>query len=462
MLGFWNRLSVLFWLALCVLPCQAKLQAKIVSYPIANSILSKFADAYGVKSKKHMAPLVSEGIGIRSIANFCNVDQGKPDVLVVNRRLTASDFQECSANNINDLVELELGYGAVVVLASPDLNLSNLSAQDLYLAITKLIYQDGRVRPNSVYTWSELSGNGYELPSIPIKAIVPGANADLRDVFEDRILVNGCQANSQVAALRTEQPKLFRDLCLGVRSDRAVEDLDSKRQNSTVDLLDVVSSSKGIVVFASPDVLLVPGVDKYVVAVDGHKPTYESIRDDSYPLSTPIYMYVKLASLQTVKSLKSFLRYVFSAQNEAVHLSESAGFLSLDDSARARQFEIVNAGWANFQLEKFDFVDKAIAFVKNPGIQLPESPAEPEMPHAFVGTPLDKVPVPVEHQNFDEQAPTQMSSIDDRLQQPGLPVEQAEPDVMGDDTAEYGDGFDVPAQETITESSGASWKDYFR
>jgi phosphate transport system substrate-binding protein len=462
MLGFWNQLFILFWIAAYAFPCQAKLQAKIVSYPIANSILSKFADAYGSKSNKNMAPLVVEGIGVRSITNFCSVGQGKPDVLVANRRLTASDFQECSAKNINDLVELELGHGAVVVLASPDLNLSNLSAQDLYLAITKLIYQDGRVRPNSVYTWSELSGNGYDLPAVPIKALIPGANADLRDVFEDRILVNGCQANPRVAVLRTEQPKLFRDLCLGIRSDRAVEDLDSKRQNSAVGLLDVVSSSKGGVVFASPDVLLVPGIDKYVVAVDGHKPTYESIRDDSYPLSTPIYIYVKLASLQTVKSLKSFLRYIFSAQNEAAHLSESAGFLSLDDSARARQFEIVNAGWANFQLEKADFVDKAIAFVKNPGIQLPESPAEPEMPHTFVGTPLDKAPVSVNPQDFDAQAPTQMSSIDDQLQQPGLTVAQTEPDVMVDDNTDFGGGFDVPAEDNEPELPGVSWKDSFR
>lgn len=460
-LGF-NRFVIY---ALCVfyaLPCQAKLQARIISYPIANSILSKFSDAYGSKSKNNMAPLIVRGIGIRSISNFCDANQSSPDVLVANRRLDSSDFQTCSAQGVHDLVELELGYGAIVVLASPDLKLSNLSSQDLYMAVTKLVYRDGRVRPNTVYTWSELSGNGYDLPGVPIHVKVPEANADLRDVFEDRILVNGCQMNPQISALRTDQPKLFRDLCLGVRSDSAVDDLDSKYQGAGADLLGLVSSKKGVVVFASPDVLLVPGIDRYVVAIDGHKPTYEAIRDDSYPLSAPIYMYVKLSSLKTVKSLKSFLRYIFSSQNQATHVSESSGFLSLDDSARARQFEMINAGWANFKLEGPDLVDQALDFIRNPGIKLPDSPREPEMPDAFVGTPLDKAPVSVNPQDFDAQALTQKSSIDDQLQQPGLTVAQTEPDVMVDDNTDFGGGFDVPAEDNEPDLPGVSWKDFFR
>ncbi len=442
-------IGVLFAIMM-MLPCAAKMQAKVVSYPIANTILSQFADAYGARSKKNLAPLIVKGIGARSISNFCGMDENQPDVLVAHRRLTTSDLHPCSLNHLNDFVELELGHGGIVVLASPDLKLSNISAQELYSAISKLTYRDGRVAMNGVYTWSELSSSGYDLPAVPLKVLIPGANADLRDVFEDRILVNGCQADPKILALRAEQPKLFRDLCLGVRSDRAVDDL---KQGSRAELLRMIANERGVVAFAAPDILLEPGVSQYVVAVDGHKPTYKSIRDDSYPLSSPIYMYVKLASLKSIKSLRSFLLYIFSAQNKSAHLSESAGFLSLDDTYRAQQFELVKAGWPNLRLDQTDFVDQALSFVRNARIPLPESPAEPDLPETFAGTPLDQRQAGFYNQNFDSQAPAIKPTIDDQLQNPGhepggLAVTFVHDDTDNLDSISDGN-FDLPASEAV-------------
>ncbi len=444
--------GVLF--AMMMLPCAAKMQAKVVSYPIANTILSQFADAYGTRSKKNLAPLIVKGIGARSISNFCRVDENQPDVLVVHRRLTASDLHSCSLNHLNDLIELELGHGGIVVLASPDLKLSNISAQELYSAISKLTYRDGRVTMNGVYTWSELSSSGYDLPAVPVKVLVPGANADLRDVFEDRILVNGCQADPKILALRAEQPKLFRDLCLGVRSDRAVDDL---RQSSKAELLKMIADQRGVIAFAAPDILLEPGVSQYVVAVDGHKPTYESIRDDSYPLSSPIYMYVKLASLKSIKSLRTFLLYIFSAQNKSVHLSESAGFLSLDDAHRAQQFEVVKAGWPNLRLDQTDFVDQALSFVRNARVPLPESPTEPTLPETFAGTPLDKrAPSLDHHQYVDSSSPVMTPTIDDQLQNPGGGLDHvgAMPSHDLADSDDGGSDFDQPASDSGVDTNG--------
>lgn len=440
-----------------MLPCAAKMQAKIASYPIANTILSKFSDAYGRRSKKNLAPLVVERVGGRSVDNFCEFDNNSPDVFVVHRRMTASDLRACSLNDVNDFVELELGHGGIVVLASPDLGLTNISAQELYSAIAKFSYRDGRVKINSVYTWSEFSGAGYELPAVPIKVLVPGANADLRDVFEDCVMVKGCHMNPQIMALKAEQPKLFRDLCLGVRSDKAVDDL---KQNSSADLIKKIASERGIIIFASPDILLDPNAQKYIIAVDGHKPTYESIRDDSYPLSSPIYMYVKMDSLKKVKSLKSFLLYIFSAQNQAAHLSESAGFLSVDDTRRAQQFDLIKADRPNFMIDKTDFIDQAISFVRNARLPLPESPVEPGLPDTFAGTPLDHRVVEGGDQSFDPQAPAIESTIDDQLQSARgesdrlevMPVEEG----IGDIDSGADESFDVPARENESISDNDS------
>lgn len=469
--GGYHRLIVGIFFAM-TLSCAAKMQAKIVSYPIANTILSKFSDAYGRRSKESLAPLVVERIGTRSIVNFCEPDNNSPDVLVAHRRMTFSDLRACSLNHINDFVELELGHGGIVVLASPDLNLTNISARELYSAITKFSYRDGRVKINSVYTWSELSESGYDLPAVPIKVLVPGANADLRDVFEDCVLVKGCHMNPQIMALKTEQPKLFRDLCLGVRSDQAVGDL---KQSSNADLIKKIASERGVIAFASPDILLDPNAQKYIIAVDGHKPTYESIRDDSYPLSSPIYMYVKMDSLKRVKSLKRFLLYIFSAQNQAAHLSELAGFLSVDDMRRAQQFELLKADRPNFMLDQTDFVDQAISFVRNAKLPLPESPVEPELPDAFAGTPLDHRVVGRSDQGFDSQAPTIEPTIDDQLQNTkgesgnleAMPFEED----IGDINSGADESFDVPARENESisdnnslpeqEVSEPSWKQLF-
>lgn len=442
--GFLSRLWVGIVVILIISPAEAKLQARVLTYPIANTILVKFADAFGLRAKHKLSPLVLETVGAKTMDAFCTSSENSPDVLVTHKELNLNDLHPCSLNGVNDFVELKLGYGGIVVLASPDLGLRNISALELYEAVTKIVYKNGRVISNSVYAWNDLTNSGYQLPSVPIKIFVPGINADLRDVFEDRILVNGCQSDPEILKLKSQVPKLYRELCLGVRADSAVLDQELTKNS---EIMSKITQEKGIVIFASPNILKEPGIDRYVVAVDGDKPTYESIRDDSYPLSSPIYIYVKQSSLKNVRSLRNFLLYIFSAQNADSGSSEASGFLPLTNQEQHQQFSLIKAGWPNLRLDQADIVDKTWAAVKNVDAYLPESPSEPDMPPTFAGTPLDRK---TSHQDggqmqgFESQSPVIALTIDDRLQESGLP---AEGDV-------FGHGYDEPAQNDVPNVEG--------
>ena len=45
------------------------------------------------------------------------------------------------------------------------------------------------------------------------------------------------------------------------------------------------------------------------VSVEGTEPTYENIADETYPLSRPLFFYVKKQHYGVLKGLKEFVKY---------------------------------------------------------------------------------------------------------------------------------------------------------
>jgi phosphate transport system substrate-binding protein len=71
--------------------------------------------------------------------------------------------------------------------------------------------------------------------------------------------------------------------------------------------------------------------------VDGVEPTFEAIADGSYPVSRPLYFYVKKAHVGVIPGLKEYLQEFTSekAWGEEGYLSER-GLIPLPDAERAQ------------------------------------------------------------------------------------------------------------------------------
>lgn len=408
-----SLISAVFLLPGCHSYSYGKLQARIVTHPIATTILTRFSEAYGRKSKKYIAPLVVEAVGSHSITNFCSHRTNAADILVAHRRLTPQDLAKCGTEGISDFLELRMGFGAVIALASSGLNIKNISHDELYSAVTKYKYKQGNILQNTTLVWNEVSSNNNTLPSEPIEVFAPAPNTDLRDVFEDRVLVHGCQTNKQISAIRDKKPKLYRDLCLSVRGDAQLKEVNFAAVETSPSQL--LKDHHGVIVFAPASALSQADLLNNLISVDGFKPTPENITSDDYPLSAPIYLYVKISTLQSSKGLQNFLKYIYSSQNTDITRLSAAGFIPLSPQEMSQQFQLVAQGSANFHLEGPSFFHKLM-----PKMEFANTATEPEMPATFQDTPLAKASKPkTVLQPSDNIIPQPLApSIDHQLQNP--------------------------------------------
>ncbi|AIK96009.1 PstS family phosphate ABC transporter substrate-binding protein [Candidatus Odyssella acanthamoebae] len=328
----------------------AKIQPKIATHPIANTILTQFSDAYGRKSKKYIAPLIIKSVGPHALTSFCSKKINALDVYVTSKKLTPEDLVSCSNEGINDFIELRMGFGAIIALASPELNLKNISQQDLYKIVAKFDYKNDITIPNATQIWHDVSKNGDLLTSAPILVFVPRKASSLRDIFEDRILASGCQTRPGITKIRSEKPKLYKELCLDNRSDNVLTEVNLSDKDSTP--LALLARKKGIITFAPPSALLQTELAKNLVAINGFKPTIDMIKSEKYPLSAPIYLYVKVSSLKASPGLRSFLKYIYSMQNKDHSALDSSGYMPPSPEEMAEQFHLIMQGKANYRLDE--------------------------------------------------------------------------------------------------------------
>ncbi|MBW8309012.1 MAG: substrate-binding domain-containing protein [Candidatus Paracaedibacteraceae bacterium] len=325
----------------------AKLQPKIVTHPLANTILTQFSDSYGRKSKKYIAPLIIKSVDQQALIDFCSKKNNAPDVYGTSRRLSLTDLSPCHDEGIQDFIELKMGSGALITLASPQLNLKNISHHDLYKIVTRFDYKEGNPTPNSTKVWGDVS-NKIPFAADPIRTFVPNKASTLRDIFDDRILLAGCQTLPEITKIKSEKPKVYQELCLASRSDSVVTEANLSDKVSAPSVL--IATEKGMITFAPSSALNQPEVVKNLVAINGFKPTLESIKDEAYPLAAPIYLYVKISSLKTSPGLRSFLKYIYSRQNKDHSELDSSGYIPLAPEEMSEQFHLVLKGKPNYQL----------------------------------------------------------------------------------------------------------------
>jgi phosphate transport system substrate-binding protein len=341
---------ILTFLSLTNEIAAAKIQPKIMTHPIANTVLAQFSDAYGYKSKKYIAPLIIKALDQNALASFCSKKINAPDVYVASRKLLPEDLIMCNKEGINDFIELRMGFGGLLVLASPSLNLKNISLPDLYKIVAKFDYKNGLVIPNTTQRWGDISQNGDLLTSAPILIFVPHKSSDLRDIFEDRILGEGCQTLPHITKINLANPKLYKELCLDTRADNVLTEINLSDKESIPSVL--LARKKGRITFAPLSAFLQPDLVKNLVAINGFIPTIDTIKNAKYPLSAPIYLYVKISSLKATPALQSFLKYIYSIQNKDHSVLDATGYVPLSPEEMTEQFHLVSQGKANYRLEE--------------------------------------------------------------------------------------------------------------
>ncbi len=263
------------------------------------------AETFGETFPDFKTPVVESGGSSGGLKEFCKgVGPDTIDIANSSRKIKDSEVEACKAAGVTEIQEIKIGYDGIVFATDAGNADLKLEPKDLYLALAAEIVVDGKLVANPNKKWSEVNA---ALPDVEIAAYIPGEKHGTREVFEEKILAHGCKDTGAAEAIKAliADEKEAAAKCIAVRKDGMAIDIDG---DYTETLARIDSNKNGIGVFGLS--FYENNADKLKVAtVNGIVPSTETIASGEYPVSRPLFFYVKKAHLGVIPGLKEYVEF---------------------------------------------------------------------------------------------------------------------------------------------------------
>ena len=268
-------------------------------YPFATVVAEQFG-----KSTKFKTPKIESTGSGGGMKLFCaGVGVEHPDITNASRRIKKSEYEKCHKNGVNGIVEVKVGYYGIAVANSRKARQMELSRKDIFLALAKDVPNpDGSesLIANPYKTWKDVNP---ALPNIKIEVLGPPPTSGTRDAFAELAMEGGCKKIGWIKAMKKKDKKQYKSICHTVREDGAYIEA-GENDNLIVQKLEANPNALGVFGFSFLD----QNTDKVQGSlVDGVAPEFEAIASGKYPVSRPLYFYVKKAHIGKVPGIKEFL-----------------------------------------------------------------------------------------------------------------------------------------------------------
>lgn len=266
------------------------------------------AEAFG-ENFDFPTPVVESGGSSAGLKRFCEgIGDNTIDIANSSRAIKPAEIAACAGNGVSEIIEVRIGYDGIVFASAIDGNTFAFTPADWYNALAAELPRDGAMAANPNTSWNNVNG---DLPDQPILAFIPGTKHGTREVFEEKVLLQGCEDSGAMAAilkLNGGDEDAAEAACMAVRSDGLSVDIDG---DYTETLARIEADSNGIGVFGLS--FFENNTDKLQVAtMSGVVPTTESIAAGDYPVSRPLYFYIKAAHLGEVPGLQEYAEFFVS------------------------------------------------------------------------------------------------------------------------------------------------------
>ncbi|MDX8351980.1 substrate-binding domain-containing protein [Cognatiyoonia sp. IB215182] len=266
------------------------------------------AEAFG-ENFDFPAPVVESGGSSAGLKRFCEgVGENTIDIANASRAIREREIAECAANGVTDIIEVRIGYDGIVFASQTDgPAFTAFEPSDIFNALAPQVMVDGELVDNPHESWSDFNP---DLPDAEILAFIPGTKHGTREVFEEKVIAAGCEATgafeAMMAAGMSEDDA--EDACLAVRTDGKSVDIDGD-YTETLARLDANANAIGVFGLAFYE----NNTDKLKVAtMSGVEPTTETIAEGVYPVSRPLFFYIKAAHLGVIPGLQEYADFFVS------------------------------------------------------------------------------------------------------------------------------------------------------
>ncbi|NUB45722.1 substrate-binding domain-containing protein [Fertoebacter nigrum] len=266
------------------------------------------AEAFG-ENFDFPSPVVEGGGSGAGRKKFCEgVGENTVDVANSSSRISQSDIDLCTANGVTEIIEVRFGYDGIVFASAVDGPDFALTQADVYNGIGAQVLKDGALVANTAATWADVNAS---LPAQTILALVPGTKHGTREVFDEKVILQGCEdsgAFAAFAAANAGDEDKAEELCMELRTDGTSIDIDGD-YTETLARLEADKNALGIFGLS----FYQNNTDKLRVAtMAGVVPSTESIASGEYPVSRPLYFYVKKAHIGVIPGLKEYVTFFMS------------------------------------------------------------------------------------------------------------------------------------------------------
>lgn len=298
-------------------------------YPFATVVAEKFGKTTKFKTPK----IESTGSG-GGLKLFCaGVGVEHPDITNASRAIKKSEYDKCQKNGVKGIIEIKIGYDGIA-FANANINAPvKVTRKDLFLALAKDVPKsDGSktVIPNPYKTWRDVNPS---LPNLKIEVLGPPPTSGTRDAFLELAMEKGGQKFAWIKKLKSSDGKAYKKITHSIREDGAYVEA-GENDNLIVQKLVANPSAFGIFGFSFLD----QNTDRLQGSfIEGVQPTFEAIAEGQYPVSRPLFFYVKKAHVGVIPGVKEFLKAFTSEQawGEDGYLSDK-GLIPMPEAERKK------------------------------------------------------------------------------------------------------------------------------
>ncbi|MBC7737069.1 MAG: substrate-binding domain-containing protein [Candidatus Saccharibacteria bacterium] len=305
--------SVLAMVAMSATVALARDQVQVTGSSTVLPYATIVAEAFG-ENFDFPSPVVEGGGSGAGRKKLCEgVGENTVDIANSSSRISKSDVELCKTNGVTDIMEVRFGYDGIVFASDVNGPEFAFTPAQIYGALAAKVAKDGALVDNTTAAWNEID------PALPAQAIlvyVPGTKHGTREVFDTKVIVAGCKETgahdlfAAVAEGKDDKEKAANadKACMELRTDGKSVDIDGD-YTETLARIDADKTAVGVFGLS----FYQNNTDKLRVAtMSGVVPSAATIASAEYPVSRPLYFYVKKAHIGVIPGLKEYITFFVS------------------------------------------------------------------------------------------------------------------------------------------------------
>ena len=273
-------LLIVFIMSLMTTISYARDQIKIVGsstvYPFSTVVAERFGET-GFKT-----PVVeSTGTG-GGMKIFCKgIGTHTPDITNASRKIKDKEIKLCKSNGVAAIDQVIVGLDGIAFVQNGEQKQINFTRKQIWQAMA--------AKGSLPKKWSDIDPS---LPNIEIAIMVPPPTSGTRDAWNSLVMKKGC-------------PKeINKKDCTYMREDGHVIEVG---ENDTLIVQKLQSEDEKFGIFGYSYYL--NNKDKTIAhTIEGVEISLEGIQDGSYPISRPLFFYVKKQHVGVIPGIDKFIK----------------------------------------------------------------------------------------------------------------------------------------------------------